>query len=705
MCGAVREARPGSRLRPCALLVLLATACGTARAGGDEYDCTRGCDLAASAAPVCGADGVTYQAACLAACQGVAIKDAAGPCRPQDAAMLNAKLPAALAAAVLAAGDGAGGPGGVVDLETINRFKDQGMFYVGKGRVSGDPPGAAPASAEPAPAFQPQPDGAAPSPGGRALRFVYDTQDLYISGPEGVTLPYDVSEAAAALRAANPAPPAAKPAERTKPGGGGNKGSLGRKLSLLDPINADFRSLVSDVDALTLPMSAITLLQSEDRTNGPAARPLICSGALISSASVLTAASCVYDRATNSFYRKIQASPGHTKDLTVTGGTGPFGLNKGLALCVGARALARARRAARLVVGFVAGAFACVHTDDVMLDQAYITAAGGSQHAHDMAVVSLSQPIGNAPGFMDLTPADDTYPKRNIYLAGYSSDYIDGLMLTDWCPGVDDLNPGDGVTRIVECSTQPNDINQIGGFTGAPGFEVTLQGRWLIRGIVTVAHMRDSDFQAYNYMKQMTIKAATDALVWATTCRTAKFNCATCVAGSATICATCQPGFTRADGVCTCVPGPNCAAPTCASGASICKECAAGFVLYKGQCFKACPTPNFIGETCTECTPGYGGKKCIACKGKKQSPGGNPLSSGKCVACARRMVVNALRTGCDCAPGVDKTPACDKCLPGFGGPLCKACKGKTVSPGGSVAKCIKCPTGSLPNADRSKCGA
>jgi len=44
----------------------------------ETFDCSLGCDLSSSSM-VCGVDGITYQSACLATCQNVAIEKK-GPC-------------------------------------------------------------------------------------------------------------------------------------------------------------------------------------------------------------------------------------------------------------------------------------------------------------------------------------------------------------------------------------------------------------------------------------------------------------------------------------------------------------------------------------------------------------------------------------------------------------------------------------------------
>ena len=86
---------------------------------GGDFDCSKGCDLSAAPNPVCGADGITYQGACLAVCQGTTVKDPSGPCSPKAGAMLNLELP--VAAALADAGAGAAATAaGTVSLETIN---------------------------------------------------------------------------------------------------------------------------------------------------------------------------------------------------------------------------------------------------------------------------------------------------------------------------------------------------------------------------------------------------------------------------------------------------------------------------------------------------------------------------------------------------------------------------------------------------------
>jgi hypothetical protein len=59
---------------------------------------------------------------------------------------------------------------------------------------------------------------------------------------------------------------------------------------------------------------------------------------------------------------------------------------------------------------------------------------------------------------------------------------------------------------------------------------------------------------------------------------------------------------------------------------------------------------------------------------------------------ATRQVANALKTECVCAEGVIQDDACDKCLPGYGGKLCRWCGGPNrYSSGGDVDTCRTCP--------------
>ena len=51
-----------------------------------------------------------------------------------------------------------------------------------------------------------------------------------------------------------------------------------------------------------------------------------CTGALISSSSVLTSASCIYDKGTNAFFNRHIIAPGHNANYRPSlGRNGPFG--------------------------------------------------------------------------------------------------------------------------------------------------------------------------------------------------------------------------------------------------------------------------------------------------------------------------------------------------------------------------------------------
>jgi hypothetical protein len=170
-------------------------------AGGPQpFDCTAGCDLA-GAALVCGADGLTYAAECLAACQGVAVAapgacsggdegqlagGAAGPSPASTGPLLvgqetilrraRARGPGGTAAArrrrrraegPRRSGGGGGAPAGrrptnkpsraaapgaraalTPPSRPPKRFKEEGFYYVGKGKADpGFTPQAAPTSA------------------------------------------------------------------------------------------------------------------------------------------------------------------------------------------------------------------------------------------------------------------------------------------------------------------------------------------------------------------------------------------------------------------------------------------------------------------------------------------------------------------------------------------------------------------------------
>jgi hypothetical protein len=166
--------RPAAAARPLPLLLIVAAAAVLLAAPARAQDCPEdGCDIR-RARLVCGEDGSTYMGECLAACQGVKVAKR-GACKADDTRQFD---PAALEDT--AAADGSPSARaidrsrGVVDLATMNRFKHEGFTFVGLGKVD--------------PNFKPvmprvtrkgrrvtTPEIAT------AVRFVYDTQHMYIA--------------------------------------------------------------------------------------------------------------------------------------------------------------------------------------------------------------------------------------------------------------------------------------------------------------------------------------------------------------------------------------------------------------------------------------------------------------------------------------------------------------------------------------------
>ena len=71
----------------------------------------------------------------------------------------------------------------------------------------------------------------------------------------------------------------------------------------------------------------VTLIVVRKVSTDADANNFICTGALISSSSVLTSASCVYDKSTNAFFDRQLIAPGHDANwLPALGRAGPFGV-------------------------------------------------------------------------------------------------------------------------------------------------------------------------------------------------------------------------------------------------------------------------------------------------------------------------------------------------------------------------------------------
>lgn len=95
-----------------------------------------------------------------------------------------------------------------------------------------------------------------------------------------------------------------------------------------------------------------------------------------------------------------------------------------------------------------------------------------------------------------------------------------------------------------------------------------------------------------------------------------------------------------------------------------------------------------------------GASTCVPCTGNKVSPDGT-----RCIPCKTRSAADASHIKCVCATGVvdDGTGSCSACLPGFGGGLCRQCKGKAVSKGGSLKGCAPCKIRTTPNGNFTDC--
>ncbi|KAI8464412.1 MAG: hypothetical protein J3K34DRAFT_474337 [Monoraphidium minutum] len=386
-----------------ALLAALMLHLCAAPVGAQEGPCAGGCDLD-GAALVCGADGNTYQGACLAECQGIAVTKS-GPCTRADAKQFDTKPRRD------AAGGGAAAPGG-----SGARYKEEGFFFVGRSKGN---PRFKPAKLRvklnrdgtpvqgPAAPFVPS-----------ATRIVFDTGFVYRTGAAGSALlaalrgaaapetsaevaeaggsapdeypgfdPTIADGAAVAFDDAALAALASLVANGTEGGNATAADMEGARRRLLGVLGADDRVRVTPTTAY--PWRAHGLLQTGNSG---------CSGGMISPSSLLTAAHCVHSGRGGTWGSNVRFSPGAD--------------------------------ASNRPYGTVAYEYMTTYSR-------WITnGCGGSctldRFMYDMAVVRLAQPVGLNVGWLGMIPSD-TF-SATLTSAGYPGDKPSGTMC-DIIPG------------------------------------------------------------------------------------------------------------------------------------------------------------------------------------------------------------------------------------------------------------------------------
>lgn len=159
-----------------------------------------------------------------------------------------------------------------------------------------------------------------------------------------------------------------------------------------------------------LPYSAIGQLDIQDLGGR-----FICTGTLIGPDVVLTAAHCVFSRAHNQFFGSLDFAPGRYRNAT----TAKTDVAKGPNV---------------VVQGSNVDPFGIIPWDYVSIYGNYMAPGTSDPHAWDLAVIHLSQAIGNVTGWMGVkAPCQQGPSTFNLMTAGYPLEKPFGSCMDTHC--------------------------------------------------------------------------------------------------------------------------------------------------------------------------------------------------------------------------------------------------------------------------------
>lgn len=219
--------------------------------------------------PVCGEDGNMYSSSCAAMCQGIGVVD--------DSLCDAASLTDAAAAKWVADGE--------LTSDIVNKFEREGFVYLGRQTmVQADPERIKEIVRGEAPGGK--------ANVGRKQRAIRATNDGYVYGDSSMRRP--------------PVKPQASHQRKLSD-------FMPKQRRELDVIGLDDRTLVQDTSVY--PYSAIGLIGF-----GPVDFQNLCSGMVVASDAIVTAAHCVHEGSGGSFFGYLKFAPGAVNT------TAPFGI-------------------------------------------------------------------------------------------------------------------------------------------------------------------------------------------------------------------------------------------------------------------------------------------------------------------------------------------------------------------------------------------